>query len=97
MWCHDIQPYVTMTRGKCKLAAGPSETHSSFHFSYFCFSLIPHWMDQSPKVNRHLVMPECQRDLSREREIKREPGICTTPSGSALRLIFTGPILGGHL
>ena len=52
-------------------------------------------MDQSPKVNRHLVMPECQRDLSREREIKREPGICTTPSGSALRLIFTGPIWAG--
>lgn len=49
-------------------------------------------MNQSPKVNRHLVMPECQRDLSRERETWNS---VLAPFGSGLRLIFTGPIWVG--
>lgn len=68
MWCHDIQPNVTVTRGECRVSSWGLVCPLQLSFSYFCFSLVPHWMNQSPKVNRHLVMPECQRDLSRERE-----------------------------
>jgi len=46
------------------------------------------------KSEHHLVMPECQRDLSREREIKRE-SLVFAVFGSGLRLIFTGPIWAG--
>lgn len=86
-----IQPYVTMTRGKCRVSCRGHENPFQLSFYYFCFSLIPPigWT----RVQKWTS--PCDARMSKGPFQRERESLVFAVFGSGLRLIFTGPIWAG--